>query len=172
MAHHPLADRQTDAGARHVGAERVAESVRVCVAQLVVATAVAEQTSQSRRRHRLPSVLSLEDDEELLRRGRLRALEVQVPSQQSAEQLENRHRPLLPALASDPQPELVERHVSALEEQDLERAQAAEQQQVDDRQIAVPTDAANKLPDLPSRERLDQRARKFHTQRHASLRPK
>ncbi len=65
------------------------------------------------------------------------------------------------ALPAHPQPLVVQDEVVQPERQDLHRAEPAKEQQVDDRDVAVPADPAQESGDLVHRERFDHTLRLF-----------
>lgn len=167
--HHPLQNRQPDTRPSHVRAEGVPEAMGVRIAHFGRAPAVAEEAPKSFARHRLATVLPLEDDEEAAGRRGLWTLEVEVPSQDSPQELGHRHRPLLPALPSHLESHLIERHVLALHQHHLGRAQAAQQHQVDEGEIAVVLHGAKEVAHLLTRQRLHDRLRHLHAERDSPL---
>ena len=101
----------------------------------------------------------LQDDEEPLGGKVVGALEVEVLVQHLGDDAGQRQRALLVALPLHPQAPIQKVDIADTQEQDFARAQAAEEHQVDDGEVAMAPERAQEHPHLLARQRLDRRTR-------------
>src|SRR6516164_4686398 len=154
MAHQPLQGGQGHSGSHHIRAKCVPTPVGISVVDLAAHPMVPEQRSKPDRTHRLAALPAFQANEKGARVGEW-TFQEQVAPENLQDFRGQRDKTLLVPFAIDAHLAVGELWVFELQSQDLTGAQAVEEQQADEREIAVGAEALPELGDFFGRERHD-----------------
>src|SRR6516164_9057100 len=154
MAHQLLQGRQGHPGTHHIRSKRVPHAVGISVMDLTAQSMMAEQGTKPRCSQGLATLAAFERDEQGGRVGQ-RTFQAQIMSQDFEDLRGQRQEAFLVSFAVDAHLSVGELQVLQFQGQDLTRAQAVEEHQPDQCEIAVGAEALPELGDFFGGERHD-----------------